>query len=881
VTAVPYHWCRLLLRYPKLDINLGSPPRSDTAQFGPILSSLLEPPTLRHLISLRGQRLKQVFRMKIRLLSVLSFGLILQSMLALAATRSEPLPASVNLTIIPATSTILGGDNVQRLLVLGSGREDGVTVDYSRDAIYVSSNPHVATVSKDGLVTPRGNGTTEIQATFAGKKAKTQITVEHFGSEPPISFRNQIVPVFSKLACNSGGCHGKATGQNGFKLSLLGFDPEFDFAAVVKAARGRRVFPAAPDNSLLLLKAMAAVPHGGGQRMKTDSFEYQLLRRWIEQGTPAGSKDDPYVTKIECLPRTAIMERHADQQMLVTASYSDGSTRDVTHEAQFKGNELHIANVEEDGLVTTDDGTGDTAVMARYLGHVDVFRITVPLAAASEVWPTLPKGNYVDDLVQAKWKKLRLAPSPLADDATFLRRAYIDCIGTLPTPDEVRQFLADTDPLKRQKAVDRILARNEYADFWAVKWGDMLRNKRRNGREAQRGTFAFHAWIRNAFATNMPYDQFVRGIIAAQGTVDQHPPVIWYREVRNLVHQTNDTAQLFLGTRINCAQCHHHPYEKWSQDDYYQFQAFFARMGRKSGESSAEPAIFVKADGQVRNPATNKTVEPRGLDGPELTISEDEDPRQKLVDWMVEPKNPIFAKAICNRLWAHFMGRGLVEPVDDMRVTNPPSNPELMEALARELIDNKFDLKSVIRSIMSSTAYQLSSEPTPSNLHDQQNYARAYPRRIIAEVILDGVSQVTGTQERFDGLPEGTRAIQLPDESVGSYFLDVFGRPTRESPCECERPREANLAQTLHLLNSGEMQGKLSAGQGRVANLLKAKKPDGEIIEELYLAAFGRPPRASEIENVLNYVGRQTDKKAAWEDLIWAMLNSKEFLFNH
>jgi hypothetical protein len=507
--------------------------------------------------------------------------------------------------------------------------------------------------------------------------------------------------------------------------------------------------------------------------------------------------------------------------------------------------------------------------------------VPLPDIAASQTRSVVPKRNYIDELVQQKWQKLNLVPSPLADDATFLRRAYLDCIGTLPTPAEVREFLSDPSPDKREKWIDRILARGEYADFWALKWGDLLRNKRRGQKENQRGTYAFHAWIRNALATNMPYDKFVRNILAAQGTVDQHPPVIWYRTVRNLTAQTNDTAQLFLGTRINCAQCHHHPYEKWSQDDYYQLQAFFGRLGQKAGESSAEPAIFVRPEGSVRNPATGKIMQPRGLDGPANVIGEDEDPRQKLVDWMVAPDNPFFARAISNRIWAHFMSRGLVEPVDDMRVTNPPSNPELLDALAKDLIKNNFNLKQLIRTIMTSSTYQLSSEGNPNNLRDQQNYARAYPRRLIAEVLLDAVNQVAGIQESFAGLPKGTRAIQLPDESVGSYFLDVFGRPTRETPCECERPREANLAQALHLLNSTDLETKLRSAGGRLGALLKQKASDAAITEDLYLATFSRLPSVEEIRTVSDYVRGQADRRLAYEDLLWAMLNTKEFLFNH
>lgn len=789
-------------------------------------------------------------------------------------------PAS--LVVSPSEFMIVGRDDVQRLRVSApiAGRER-MTADLGREARYESSDPAVATVGDDGVVVPRGDGLAEIRVAAGGRTAVAKVTVRAFGTESRVSFRNQVIPAFTRYGCNAGGCHGKATGQNGFKLSLLGFDADYDFNEVVRAARGRRVFPAAPERSLVLLKAVGAVPHGGGQRFATDSMAYGLIRRWIEQGTPPGSAADPRVVRVECAPKVGLVDRHARNQIVVTAHYSDGRSRDVTREAQFKSSDPHVAQVDDEGLVTTGDGSGETAVMARFMGLVDVCRITVPLAEADGPWPALPPGNEVDRLVRAKWAKLNLVPSPLADDATFLRRAFVDGIGTLPTPDEVREFLADPNPEKRAAWVDRILGRPEYADFWAVQWGDLLRNQRKRADDARRGTYAFHAWIRNAFAANMPYDQFVRGIVAAQGTVDQHPPVSWYRTVRNLTHQTNDTAQLFLGTRINCAQCHHHPYEKWSQDDYYRLQAFFARMGRKSGDTSSDTAIYVKPDGQVRNPATGQVMPPRGLDGPEVTIGEDEDPRQKLVDWMVDPANPMFAPAIANRLWAHFTGRGLVEPVDDMRVTNPPSNPELLDYLARDLVAHRFDLKHLIRTIMVSTTYQLASDPTAQNIDDRQNYARSYPRRIIAEVILDAVSQVTGTRESFGGLPEGIRAIELPDESVNSYFLDVFGRPARETACECERPREANLAQTLHLLNSAELQTKIGSGSGRISTLLEDKKSDDAIVEELYLAALGRPPRPDERSSVLTYVERHAEKRAAWEDLAWALLNSKEFLFNH
>ena len=802
-----------------------------------------------------------------------------------AVTPLAILPAPASLAVTPSAFTIRGVDNVQRLLATGSVQTEGKnsSFDYSRAAVYASADEKVATVTADGVVVPHGNGKTEVRVTVAGKSAVAQVSVTDFGGEVPVSFRNQIVPIFTKHGCNSGGCHGKASGQNNFRLSLFGFDAAFDFAAVTKEARGRRIFPSAPEHSLMLLKASGGAPHGGGIRLPVGSGEYEILLRWLRQGTPAGSTNDPQVVKIECFPKSCVSNHNVGQQVLVTAIYSDGTTRDVTREAQFKSNEENVAAVDGNGVVRTFESSGSTAVMARYMGQVDVCQFTVPLPdiAAAQKQPVLPRKNYIDELVQQKWQQLNLVPSPLADDATFLRRAYLDCIGTLPSAAEVREFLNDSSPDKREKWIDRILARGEYADFWALKWGDLLRNKRRGQKENMRGTYAFHAWIRNALATNMPYDKFTRNILAAQGTVDQHPPVIWYRTVRNLTAQTNDTAQLFLGTRINCAQCHHHPYEKYSQDDYYQLQAFFGRLGIKQGETSSEPAIFVKDKGEVRNPASGKIMQPRGLDGPEVVIGEDDDPRHMLVDWMVAEDNPFFARAISNRIWAHFMSRGLVEPVDDMRVTNPPSNPELLDALAKDLIRNKFDMKHLIRTIMTSTTYQLSSEGNANNLRDQQNYARAYPRRLIAEVLLDAVNQVAGTQEAFGGLPKGTRAIQLPDESVGSYFLDVFGRPSRETPCECERPREANLAQALHMLNSGDLETKLRSANGRLAAMLKQKATDAAITEELYLATFSRLPRAEELRTVSEYVREQPDRRGAYEDLLWAMLNTKEFLFNH
>ena len=555
----------------------------------------------------------------------------------------------------------------------------------------------------------------------------------------------------------------------------------------------------------------------------------------------------------------------------------------MTRQAEYKSQQPGILNVEHGGEVATLGHTGEGAIMVRYMGLVDVARVSVPYSRTmpATAFANFKPANYVDELVLAKWKKLGIAPSEVCTDEEFIRRASLDAIGTLPTPAEARAFVADASPDKRAKLVDRLLERNEYADYWAGYWGDLLRNKRRNGDQAKRGTFAFAAWIRDAFAQNMPYDQFVRGIVTAQGNISDSPPVVWYREVRNQVHLVNDTSQLFLGTRVACANCHNHPYEKITQDDYWGLAAFYARMGNKSGEVSGENAIFVRKDGETRQPRSGRTVKPKGLLGPEYEHVRGEDSRVKLADWMAQPENPYFSKAIVNRIWAHVMGVGLVESVDDMRVTNPPSNPPLLEALAKDFVAHKFDLKHLQRTIMNSRAYGLSSTPTSDNAADRQNYARYLPKRLPAEALLDAVDVVTGTQEKHPGFPLGTRAIELPDESVASYFLDVFGRSKRESPCECERVTAPNLAQTLHLMNSPEVQGKISADKGTVAQLLKSSQPDAQIIEELYLRAYSRKPHEDEAKAATKLLATTKDRRALLEDFTWMLLNSKEFVFNH
>ena len=784
------------------------------------------------------------------------------------------------LSISPTPVELRGIDATVQLLITGR-LSDGELIDLTRRVSYKVADETIASVDETGLVRPLKDGETTVVAELAGKRVTVPVRVTRIAEPLPINFPNQIVPIFTKLGCNSGGCHGKASGQNGFRLSLLGFEPAYDYEALVKEARGRRLFPAAPDASLLLRKAVAAVPHGGGKRMDIDSHEYRLIRRWIAAGMPYGSPDDPTVERITVEPTHRIMRRGAQQQLRVLAHYSDGSVEDVTRQAQYQSNAEEVAQVGESGVVTALDQSGEAAIMARYQGHVAVFRATVPLGVPIPEYD-FPANNFIDRYTLKKWRELGIVPSALCSDEEFIRRVTIDICGTLPTPEEVRRFVADRDPKKREKLVDRLLERPEYADYFALKWADILRVVRGRDQENRYGTYAFHRWIRDQIRRDVPYDQFVLGILAAQGDMRTHPPVAWYRQVRTVEQAVDDTAQVFLGLRIQCARCHHHPFEKWSQDDYYGFAAFFARVARKPGRIRQEEVIYVNPSGTVRHPKTGKVMKPKGLDGPELDVPPDEDPRVYLVQWLRDPDNPFFARAVCNRYWAHFFGKGIVDPEDDMRVTNPPSNPELLEALARDFIEHGFSLKHLVRTICTSRTYQLSALPNEWNKHDTQNFARYYPKRLPAEVLHDAIAQVTNVSTRFNRMPVGTRAIQLPDEGASNYFLTVFGKPQRQSACECERVADANLAQSLHLLNSQEIQNKVSSNSSRAAQLAADKnRSDEDKVRELWLWCYSREPDAEELKTAVEYIKSKPNKRQAYEDLLWALINTKEFLFVH
>ncbi|MFQ3591882.1 MAG: DUF1549 domain-containing protein [Gemmataceae bacterium] len=826
------------------------------------------------------------------------------SRLALANPATDSAPASLPPVVLPTAAeinqitfkpekvTLKGLDDSNQLIVTAL-LSNGKTFDLTGEVKYESADDKIARVTTSGRVVPIGNGSTTIKASFAGKSVTIPVTATHCDVDLPINFGNQIVPIFTKLGCNAGGCHGKQSGQNGFRLSLLGFEPELDYMTLLKEGRGRRLLPSAPEASLLLTKAVGQVAHGGGKRLEVGSDEYRLIRRWIASGMPFGEKTDPTVTKISVYPEHVVMSRNATQQFAVYAHYSDGTIEDITRRAQYETNDQEIAVVSDSALVRTLSLSGEAAIMVRYQEHVATFRATVPLGAKIPEY-SFPIQTLVDKHTSAKWKTLGLVPSDLCTDAEFIRRVMLDLCGTLPTPKQVNDFLADKAPDKRDKLIDQLLETPEYAYFFANKWADILRVKRRNQPERAKGTFAFHSWIRKSIASDKPYDEFVRDILGATGDEQTSPPTVWYKELTKPEEFVDDAAQVFLGQRLACAQCHHHPYEKWSQDDYWGLAAFFGRIGRtqipelgSNQQNGSRLAVFTTSRGNVQNKKTGKPAEYRPLAGKPMEISSLEDPRQKLVDWMVAKDNPFFARAVANRYWAHFFARGIVDPLDDMRVTNPPSNPELLDALAKELVDHNYSLKHLIKVIVKSRTYQLSSMPNEFNKHDKQNYARYYPRRMSAEVLFDAVNQVAGSPAAFNGLPTDrfapNRAIMLPDESFPSYFLDVFGRPQRISACECERVSEANLAQALHLLNSDEVQGKLARSGGRAEQLANPMdtRPDAEKVDELFLWAFARKATDEQRQVAVEHLAKHaSNKKLAYENILWALLNTKEFIFN-
>jgi len=804
-----------------------------------------------------------------------------------SGTAPQTSTAPAQLAVYPDVIRLDGRGARQQIVV--TLLESNVVRDVTRQARFTPSAPDIVAVSPTGVVTPRGDGQLQLAISLSGLAQSITIEVTRAAQWLPLDFVRDIEPILTKRSCNGGGCHGKTTGQGGFRLSLFGYNPQADYESITRDSTGRRLQPLQPAQSLLLLKPTQTVPHGGGRRLSTDEPEYARLARWIEQRclpspvSPSGTSPAS-LDRLTVYPPQRAMRPGDLQQLVATAFFSDGSQRDVTRLTQFRSNKSTIADVDPWGMVTANDRLGETAIVAVFSGQVAISRIQRPWDRPWQT-PKMPIRNPIDSLLLERLSELRVPPSAICEDDVFLRRATQQITGRLPTASELNRFRAASSTSKRADLVDRLLDDPGYADHFAQKWSAILRNKRRGQTPRIPGTIAFHRWIRNAIARNVPYDRMVGDILTATGDVSSNPPAQWYAEVRYLDRYVDDTAQLFLGTRIACARCHHHPFEDISQRDYYGLAAFFARVDRKGGSGVAErranEAIFVKAAGEAKHPLTGKAVPPHGLGGPDLDIPAFDDPRRHLVDWMTQPDNPYFARAFVNRMWAHFFGQGLVDPIDDLRVTNPASNAPLLDWLATAFIEHDFDMRFMVRTICSSTTYQLSSQPNDDNLQDTQNFSRFYPQRMRAEVLLDAVDQVTGVPTKYSGLPQGTRALQLPDEGYSNSFLKVFGRPPRESACECERISTPSLSQSLLVMNDRFVLDKLTAKTSLAVRLGQSQDPHRDRVRVLFETILTRPPRKTEMADALEYLQTEADAARAYANLIWALLNTKEFMYIH
>ena len=784
--------------------------------------------------------------------------------------------AAIQRVSVQPSAVEISGRNRQQQLVVTGIRADGTQIDLTHSAVIRVLDPAIATVDA-ALLSGLQEGETRIRIEAGNSVATIPLKVSDFRNYPPIHFEGDVLPLFSKLGCNSGGCHGKQSGQNGFRLSVFGFDPRADYDALVREGRGRRVFPGAVERSLIYTKAAGISAHGGGQRLSTDSQDAQLLREWIKQGMPWGSEQTANLEKITAYPDLRVMSPRSQQQLRVVATYSDGRTRDVTRAASYSSNETVISDCDSRGVIQTGKVAGEAAITISYMGFVDVSRIVIPQAGATV--PVRPEwftsANPIDDLVWKKWQQLRIAPSELCDDVTFLRRVMVKTTGTLPRAEQVRAFIANSSANKRADVIERALASSEFTNYWTQRWSDilMVNSKSIGGR----GAYVFHQWIRQQIRTNRPYNEWVYDIIVASGNSGQVGPANFYRGQRTAEDVTRTISQAFLGVRMDCTQCHHHPFEKWGQDDFYGLAGYFNGMTREKLDENRD-LVYHPGHKVISVPVVNRPVQTRPLDGSPTTADDRTDPRPELATWVTSPENPFFSRLVANRLWKHLMGRGLVEPEDDLRETNPPTNPELLDHLAETLKKNDYDLRALMRHILSSTAFQLSSQSTDSNCNDDQTFSHYLVRRLPAEVMLDAICQVTGVPEPYPGHPPGARAIELWDNQLPSYFLDTFGRSLRESPCECGSSGEPTMAQALHLLNAPEIEAKIQDEHGLVSALSESDYDVDELIEQVALATVNRLPTARERKTGTQLL-QNPSRRQGLEDFLWVMMNSYDFLF--
>lgn len=814
---------------------------------------------------------------------VVVVGLVFHS-LALAGE------APPDLTILPPKPALTGPHASQQLVVeeANSGQLVG---DVTGKTKFVSQHPNIAVVSSTGVVTPVADGTATIRADVEGRIVETQVEIKGAQAAELWSFRHDVQTVFTKSGCNMGACHGAQAGKKGFKLALRGWDNQMDYNTLTRQSKGRRVTLADPARSLILLKATGAIPHGGGTRFDDDSLEYKIVSEWIAEGAPPPRAEDPTVTALEIYPRQVTLAAGASQQILVRALYSDGRQRDVTRWAKYTSTESGVATIDDVGRVTVA-GRGEAAITVWFSSKVTVATISVPyeMQIPPEVFANSPRAGFIDELVLAKLQRLSIPPSGTASDNEFLRRSFLDTLGVLPTADEAKAFLADAAPDKRSRLIDALLERPEYVDYWSYKWSDLLlvSTKKLKGP----AVWAFSNWVRRAVEANKPWDQFAREIVTASGSTIENGAANYFVLHKDAKLLNEATTLTFLGLSIGCAQCHDHPLERWTLDDYYGMANLFARVRSKNGDIDGESVVFPISTGDIKHPTRLGAPIPRPLDGQPLDPSDTRDRRAHLARWLTAPANPYFAKALANRVWANYLGRGLVEMVDDLRATNPSSNEVLLAALADEFVKHNYDVKHLIRTIMNSSAYQRSPQSTPENGADDRFYSHYLVKRMSAETMLDALSQVTGVPTEFPDYPKGLRALQLPDSNVVSYFLSAFGRPVREFTCECERNGEPSITQTLHLANGKTLNDKLKAPENAIKRWLDEKLPDADVIDRVYLSALSRYPSAGEKERLsaalaeaASVTGDDAAKAVArretLEDILWAVLTSKEFLFVH
>lgn len=806
------------------------------------------------------------------------------------------LGAGPSIAVLPSRVT-LSGPAASHALLVERVLDDQFLGSPAGEVTWSVGDPQIVKI-ENGVAVPLSNGRTTVTAEVAGQSDTTEITVEQFDKPHEVSFRNQVQSVFAKAGCNSGACHGAAAGKNGFKLSLRGYDADADYFAITRQARGRRIAPADPARSLLLTKPTGAIAHRGGVRFEVDSPEYRTVASWIAQGARPPAESDARIEQLEILPRRTLLKPKDTRRILVQARFSDGRVEDVTRLVKFASSNEAVAQVNQSGQVSVV-GQGEAVLSGWYLSFNAVATVTVSYEQAvdEQAFAQAPSRNFIDELVLKQLKRLNLPPSPPASDAEFLRRAFIDTIGTLPTADEVRAFLSDNSADKRDRLIEALLERPEFVDYWTYKWSDLLLVNSEKLRPP--AMWAYYRWIRAQVADNTPWDELARRILTAKGSTIENGAANFFVLHPDPTELAETTSQAFLGMSINCAKCHNHPLEKWTNDQYFGMANLFARVKVKDGRNDGEAVVFNVASGELLQPRTGKPQPPRPLDAQPVPFDSPLDRRAVLADWVTSADNPYFARAITNRLWANFFGAGLVESVDDLRLTNPASNEELLNAAAQFLVRNRYDLKSLMRAMLQSATYQRTSQSLPTNAFDRRYYARYYPRRIMAEALLDAYSQISGASTQFfresgdrknknlggqgDPYPPNFRAIQLPDSNVLSYFLKSFGRPQRLLTCECERTDEPSMVQVLHLSNGDTINDKLATPGNRLDQILASKAPPERVVEDAYLSSLARYPTPAEKDPLVQALADapESEKRLVLEDLYWSLLSSKEFLLNH